>query len=261
MSEKLFLIDGTAIIYRAFFALIRNPLINSKGQNTSAIYGTINTFLRLVKKYNVKHIAISFDRREKTFRHEITETYKANRPPAPEELHAQVEPIKKFFELINIPEISKAGYEADDVLATIAEKYKDEFDVIIVTGDKDFSQLVDEKVIMYDPFKERVTKIEDVIEKYGLKPEQFVDYLAICGDAADNIPGVRGIGPKGATTLLREYSTLENIYNNLDNISSEGTRTKLEESRENAFLSQELAKIIRNVPIDDPKISQFMKKI
>jgi DNA polymerase-1 len=257
MSEKLFLIDGTAIIYRAFFALIRNPLINSKGQNTSAIYGTINTFLRLVKKYNVKHIAISFDRREKTFRHEITETYKANRPPAPEELHAQVEPIKKFFELINIPEISKAGYEADDVLATIAEKYKDEFDVIIVTGDKDFSQLVDEKVIMYDPFKERVTKIEDVIEKYGLKPEQFVDYLAICGDAADNIPGVRGIGPKGATTLLREYSTLENIYNNLDNISSEGTRTKLEESRENAFLSQELAKIIRNVPIDDPKISQF----
>ncbi len=257
MSEKLFLIDGTAIIYRAFFALIRNPLINSKGQNTSAIYGTINTFLRLVKKYNVKNIAISFDRREKTFRHEITETYKANRPPAPEELHAQVEPIKKFFELINIPEISKAGYEADDVLATIAEKYKNEFDVIIVTGDKDFSQLVDEKVILYDPFKERVTKIEDVIEKYGLKPEQFVDYLAICGDAADNIPGVRGIGPKGATTLLREYGTLENIYNNLDNISSMGTRTKLEESRENAFLSQELAKVIRNVPIDDPKISQF----
>ena len=257
MSEKLFLIDGTAIIYRAFFALIRNPLINSKGQNTSAIYGTINTFLRLVKKYNVKNIAISFDRREKTFRHEITETYKANRPPAPEELHAQVEPIKKFFELINIPEISKAGYEADDVLATIAEKYKNEFDVIIVTGDKDFSQLVDEKVILYDPFKERVTKIEDVIEKYGLKPEQFVDYLAICGDAADNIPGVRGIGPKGATILLREYDNLENIYNNLDNISSIGTRTKLEESRENAFLSQELAKVIRNVPIDDPKISQF----
>jgi len=250
MTKKLFLIDGTAIIYRAFFAFIKNPLRNSRGENTSAIYGTINTILRLIDKYNTQYIAISFDRREKTFRHKLTETYKANRPPAPEELHAQVEPIKEFFKLINIPEISFAGYEADDILATLTEKFKKDFDVIIVTGDKDFTQLVDEKVMLYDPFKEKVTKKKEVEEKYGLKPEQFIDYLAICGDSADNIPGVKGIGPKGATKLLQEFGTLENIYQNIDKIKAEGIKLKLLEFRANAFLSQKLAKIIRDVPIE-----------
>ena len=250
MSQKLFLIDGTAIIFRSFFAFIKNPLRNSRGENTSAIYGTVSSFLKLIDRYNPEHIAISFDRREKTFRHEITETYKANRPPAPDELHAQVEPIKEFFRLINIPEISKAGFEADDTLATIAEKYKDRIEIIIVTGDKDFAQLVDERVMLYDPFKEVVTKTADVIKKYGLKPEQFVDYLAICGDSADNIPGVKGIGPKGATKLLQEFGTLEKIYENLEKISAKGTHTKLVESKDNAFLSQKLAKIVLDVPLE-----------
>ena len=250
MPKKLFLIDGTAIIYRAFFAFIKNPLRNRRGENTSAIYGTINTILRLIDKYNAQYIAISFDRREKTFRHKITETYKANRPPAPEELHAQVEPIKEFFKLINIPEISFAGYEADDILATLTEKFKNDFEVIIVSGDKDFTQLVDEKVMLYDPFKEKVTKEKDVEEKYGLRPEQFIDYLAICGDSADNIPGVRGIGPKGATKLLQEFVTLENIYQNIDKITAKGIKLKLLEYREDAFLSQKLAKIVRDVPIE-----------
>lgn len=250
MKNKLFLIDGTALIYRSFFAFIRNPLYNSKGQNTSAIYGTINAFLRMVGRYNLQYVAISFDRREKTFRHEITDTYKANRPPAPDELHAQVEPIKEFFELIGIPEISKAGYEADDVLATLAEKYKKDYDVIIVTGDKDFAQIVDEQVTLYDPSKEKVTDYESVIEKYGLKPEQFVDYLAICGDSADNITGVRGIGPKGAAKLLQEFGTLENIYKNLESISAKGIHDKLVESKEDAFLSKKLAAIVRDVPLE-----------
>jgi DNA polymerase-1 len=250
MKKKLFLIDGTAIIYRSFFAFIRNPLYNSKGQNTSAIYGTINAFLRLVERYNLDHVAISFDRREKTFRHEITDTYKANRPPAPDELHEQVEPIKEFFKLIGLKEISCAGYEADDVLATLAERFKQEFDVIIVTGDKDFAQLVDDNVMLYDPSKEKVMDEEAVIEKYGLKPKQFVDYLAICGDSADNIPGVKGIGPKGAQKLLSEYKTLENIYENIENISAKGTKNKLIEHKEEAFLSQKLATIVRDVPID-----------
>ncbi|MCK4653827.1 MAG: DNA polymerase I [Candidatus Cloacimonetes bacterium] len=250
MKDKLFLIDGTALVYRSFFAFIRNPLYNSKGFNTSAIYGTINAFLRMVERYNLQHVAISFDRREKTFRHEITDTYKANRPPAPDELHAQVEPIKEFFELIGIPEISKAGYEADDVLATLAENYKKDYDVIIVTGDKDFAQIVDEQVTLYDPSKEKVTDFDGVIEKYGLKPEQFVDYLAICGDSADNITGVRGIGPKGAAKLLQEFGTLENIYENLDSISAKGIHDKLVESKENAFLSKKLAAIVRDIPLD-----------
>jgi DNA polymerase-1 len=250
MKNKLFLIDGTALIYRSFFAFIRNPLYNSKGFNTSAIYGTINAFLRMAERYNLQHVAISFDRREKTFRHEITDTYKANRPPAPDELHAQVEPIKEFFELIGIPEISKAGYEADDVLATLAENYKKDYNVIIVTGDKDFAQIVDEQVTLYDPSKEKVTDFDGVIEKYGLKPEQFVDYLAICGDSADNIPGVRGIGPKGAAKLLQEFGTLENVYENLNSISAKGIHDKLIESKEEAFLSRKLAAIVRDVPLD-----------
>jgi len=257
MSKKLFLIDGTAIIYRSFFAFIKNPLRNSRGENTSAIYGTVNSFLKLIDRYNPEHIAISFDRREKTFRHEITATYKANRPLAPDELHAQVEPIKEFFQLINIPEISKAGFEADDSLATIAEKYKDKFEIIIITGDKDFSQLVDERVMLYDPFKEIVTKTDDVIEKYGLKPEQFVDYLAICGDSADNIPGVKGIGPKGATNLLQEFGTLENIYDNIDKISKKTHKTRLLEFKDDAFLSQKLAKIVLDVPLDIPENYDF----
>ena len=250
MKEKLFLIDGTAIIYRSFFAFIRNPLYNSKGQNTSAIYGTINAFLRLMERYNLHHVAISFDRKEKTFRQEITETYKANRPPVPDELLTQFEPIKKFFELIDLEEISVAGYEADDVLATLAEKYKHEYDVIIVSGDKDFAQLVDENVMLYDPAKEKIMDVEAVVDKYGLKPEQFIDYLAICGDNADNIPGVKGLGPKGAEKLLSEFGTLEGIYENIDKITAKGTKDKLIENKEAAFLSQKLAAIVRNVPLE-----------
>lgn len=259
MAEKLFLIDGTAIIYRAFFAFIRNPLINSKGQNTGAIYGTVNSFLRMIDRYDVKNLVISFDRREKTFRHELDETYKANRPSAPEELHEQVEPIKQFFKLIEVPEISVAGYEADDVLATIAEKFKTEYEIIIVTGDKDFSQLVDDRVMLYDPYKEETVTPADVEKKYGLKPEQFIDYLALCGDSADNIPGVPGIGPKNAATLLNEYNSLDEIYQHLDVIAAKGIREKLASGRESAFLSRKLAAIVRDVPLPefDPREIKF----
>ncbi|MBN2461550.1 MAG: DNA polymerase I [Candidatus Cloacimonetes bacterium] len=249
MADKLFLIDGTAIIYRAYFAFIRNPLVNSKGQNTGALYGTINSFLRLIERYDVRNLAISFDRKEETFRHQITATYKANRPPAPDELVAQIEPIKKFFELINTPEVSCPGYEADDVLATIAERFKSDYEVIIVTGDKDFTQLVDERVNLYDPFKEKVTDRKEVETRFGLKPEQFIDYLALCGDATDNIPGVAGIGPKGAVKLLQEFGDLDSVYKNIDKIRVAGIREKLQNSRENAYLSRRLAEIVRQVPI------------
>ncbi len=252
MRKKLYLIDGTAFIYRAFFAFIRNPLYNSKGQNTSAIFGTINSFLKLVEDFEPEHIAISFDRREKTFRHEITDTYKANRPPAPDELHQQVEPIKEFFAAIGLQDISKAGYEADDVIATLAEKYKDKFDIIIVSGDKDFAQLVEDRVTLYDPKKSKSMNAENILEKYEITPEQFIDYLAICGDSADNIPGVRGIGPKGASKLLNEFETLDGIYENLDRIQAKGILEKLTEHKEDAYLSKKLVTIIRDVPIEIP---------
>jgi len=249
MRKKLYIIDGTAFIYRAFFAFIRNPLYNSKGQNTSAIFGTINSFIKLVEEFKPEHIAISFDRREKTFRHEITETYKANRPPAPDELHQQVEPIKDFFAAIGLPDISLAGYEADDTIATIAEKYKSKFDIVIVSGDKDFSQLVDDQVTLYDPKKNIEMNAKSIQEKYGITPDQFIDYLAICGDSADNIPGVKGIGPKGASKLLNEFETLDGIYENLNKIKAKGILEKLTEHKEDAYLSQKLVTIIRDVPV------------
>lgn len=249
MKEKLYLIDGTALIYRAFFAFIRNPLYNSKGQNTSAIFGTINSFIKLLEEFEPKHIAISFDRKEKTFRHEITVTYKANRPPAPDELHQQVEPIQEFFSAIGMQDISYAGYEADDTIATLAEQFKSEYDIVIVSGDKDFAQLVDDDVTLYDSKKNVRLDTEKIVEKYGITPDQFIDYLAICGDSADNIPGVKGIGPKGATKLLVEFNSLDGIYENLDKITAKGTHTKLVEFKEEAFLSRKLVTIIRDVPV------------
>ena len=250
MRKKLYLIDGTAFIYRAFFAFIRNPLYNSKGQNTSAIFGTINSFIKLIEDFDPEHIAISFDRREKTFRHKITDTYKANRPPAPDELHQQVEPIKEFFASIGLQDISLAGYEADDTIATLAENYKDKFDIVIVSGDKDFAQLVDDQVTLFDPKKNITMNTESVIEKYGITPKQFIDYLAICGDSADNIPGVKGIGPKGASKLLNEFETLDGIYENLDKIKAKGILEKLNQNKADAYLSKKLVTIIRDVPIE-----------
>jgi DNA polymerase-1 len=249
--KTLFLIDGTALIYRSFFAFIRNPLRTRQGFNTSAIFGTINSFIKLLETYDVDHVAISFDRKEKTFRHEITDTYKANRPPAPDELVQQIAPVKRFFEMIGVPEFSCAGYEADDVLATLTSRCKDDYRVILVTGDKDFAQLVDQQVLIFDPGKNVEINREAVIEKYGITPEQFIDYLALVGDSADNIPGVKGIGPKSATRLLQEYGTLDGIYQHVEDIKAKGTRTKLQEHKDDAYLSRQLATIVTQVPLPD----------
>lgn len=250
MNKKLFLIDGTALIYRAYFAFIRNPLYTSEGMNTSAMFGTFNMFLSFVDRFRPEYVMISFDRKEKTFRHELDENYKKNRPPAPDEMIEQFEPIKDFFRYAGVKEISIAGYEADDILASMAERFKEDFEVIIVTGDKDFAQVVQPNVKIYDPKKETITDAEGVIEKYGVTAEQFIDYLAICGDTADNIPGVKGIGPKGASKLLQEYNDLDGIYANLENIKSKSVRAKLEENKDNAYLSRQLAAIVTDLALD-----------
>ena len=249
MKEKLYIIDGTALIYRAFFAFIRNPLYDNKGQNVSAIFGTINSLLKLIEQFNPSNIAISFDRREKTFRHQITDTYKANRPPTPDELRQQVEPIKEFFQKIGLNDISKAGFEADDVIATLADNYQNKYEVVIVSGDKDFTQLVNEQISLFDPKSNKATDVQKVKEKYGILPTQFIDYLAICGDSADNIPGVKGIGPKGATKLLGQFGNLDEIYENIEKIVPEKLKEKLIEHKKNAYLSQKLVTIIRDVPL------------
>ncbi|HNX00497.1 MAG TPA: DNA polymerase I [Candidatus Cloacimonadota bacterium] len=255
-KETLYLIDGNAILYRAYFAFIKNPLINSKGMNTSAIYGTISTFLKLVDKYQVKYLAISFDRKGPTFRHEMAETYKANRPPMPDDLIPQIEPVKKFFSLIKVPELDREGYEADDVISSLAKKYKEQYDIVVISGDKDFAQIVEPSIKLYDPYKETFTERGEIEEKYGVKPEQFIDYLAICGDASDNIPGVKGIGPKGAATLLQTYGTLDGIYEHINEITG-STQQKLIDNRENAYLSQTLATIVTDLPVTLPDTETF----
>jgi DNA polymerase-1 len=260
MKKKLFLVDGTALLYRAHFAFIRNPLINKDGFNISAIYGVVNSFLKVIDTYKPDNILITFDRKEKTFRHEMDANYKANRPPMPDDLILQIEPVKRFFEIIGIPDRSLAGYEADDVIGTLTDKYKSDYEVYIVSGDKDFAQLVFDDVYLLNPFKDECLGQLEIEEKYEIRTSQFIDYLAIVGDTADNIPGVKGIGPKGAVKLLKQFEDLTEIYNNLDTQKG-ATLKKLTESKENAFLSFELAKINTQVPIEIPNPEELILKI
>ena len=255
MEKTLYLIDGTAMLYRSHFAFIKNPLVNSQGQHTSAIFGTVNSFLHFVEQKEPEYIAVSFDRKAPTFRHEMSEDYKANRPPMPQELVSQLEPVHEFFRLIGLPEISLDGYEADDVLATLAERFKGTHRIVFVTGDKDYSQLLEDGVGIFDPAKDLNMDSEAVFAKFGVWPHQFIDYLALVGDASDNIPGVRGIGPKGAEKLLQEYGDLDSIYAHLEEMKP-NMRQKLEENRDNAFLSRELATIVRDVPLAFPAVEE-----
>ncbi len=260
--SRLILIDGTAIIYRSYYAFIKRPLINSKGMNTSAIYGTINTFMKLVSDFSADNVVISFDQKEPTFRHKMYKEYKANRPPMPDDLIGQLKPVSEFFKEVNVLEISIPGFEADDIIASLAEKYKSEYEVLMVTGDKDYLQLLDDNVAIFDPFKNSIKDQDYLREKYDLRSDQFIDFLAITGDTADNIPGIKGIGEKGALKLLHEYGNLENIYENIGNIKSKSIVKKLEESRENAFLSKDLVQIDRQVPlnIDNDEQIEFHRK-
>lgn len=256
MKHKLYLIDGTALLYRAYFAFIRNPLINSKGENTSAIFGVLNSFITLVDKMDLRYVAIAFDRKAPTFRHQDYAAYKANRPPMPEDLQSQIEPVIEFFRVIGVPQVGADGFEADDALGTIGKRFGEVFEIIYVTSDKDYCQLVGENSKLYDPMKDHLIDAGAVVAKYGITPEQFIDYLALMGDSSDNIPGVRGIGPVAAQKLLQQFGSLENIYSRLDEAEPK-YRSKLEENRENAFLSQHLARIIQDAGIALPDISEL----
>lgn len=251
MKEKLFLIDGTALLYRAYYAFIRNPLINSKEENTSAIYGVINSFISLVDKMDSRYIAIAFDRAAPTFRHKDYAEYKANRPPMPDDLRSQIEPVIEFFRLINIPDVGADGFEADDALGTLGTHFGADFEIVYVTSDKDYCQLIDEGATMYDPMKEQILDGDFVREKYGVDATQFIDYLALVGDSSDNIPGVRGIGPVAAKALLTKFAGIDEIYEKMDEVDKKYQK-KLIENKENAYLSKHLATIVRDAEMDLP---------
>lgn len=253
-NKSLYLIDGSAMFYRAYFAFIRNPLINSKGEDTSATFGFVNSILKLIQKENPDYIAVVFDTKAPTFRHKMYSEYKSTRAKMPDELVAQLPRIRESVDALNIISLEMEGYEADDVIGTIAhDAAKQGMEVWCVTGDKDFFQLVNEQIKIYNPKSATGKPIlygrEEVKEKFGVYPELVIDKLALMGDASDNVPGVPGIGPKTADILLEQFGSLEKILENYEQIKAKGARKKIAENIELATLSKELVTIHKAVPV------------
>lgn len=272
-KDKLVLIDGHSLLFRAFHAY---PELTTKtGELVNAVYGFTNILLTVIKELEPTHIAVSFDLSEPTFRHNEFEGYKASRPEAPAELISQQERVAEVIQVLNIPIYAVPGFEADDVIGTLAVRAADneDMEVVIVTGDRDELQMVDrENISVYTPGGgKKPSKIwgkREVKEKYGLEPEQLVDFKALAGDASDEIPGVKGIGPKTATKLLGKYKTLDWVYKNLDEIREElggSVFSKLDRGKESAYLSKKLAKIVTDVPLEflleDCLLNDYDKKI
>ena len=254
-KKKLFLIDGMALIYRAYYALIKNPLISSSGVNTSAIYGFINSLIKLLKEENPDYISVVLDTKAKTFRHLKYDLYKANRKPMPEDLAEQIPLLYDILNALNIKLYKKDGYEADDIIGTIAKKSSQQnIHTFMYSGDKDLMQLIDQNTFLYSPgnnFKPtKIYKENDVFEKWGVGKNEFIDYLALLGDTSDNIPGVKGVGAKTAEKLINTFKSIDNIYANIDNVENPRVKNMLVENKESALMSKELVTIDTNVDID-----------
>ncbi|MEG9489717.1 DNA polymerase I [Mannheimia indoligenes] len=254
-KNPLVLVDGSSYLYRAFHAF--PPLTNRNGEPTGAMYGVLNMLKSLISQVNPSHIAVVFDAKGKTFRDELFEQYKSHRPPMPDELRAQIQPLHAIIKALGIPLISIEGVEADDVIGTLAvQAAKDGKDVLISTGDKDMAQLVNDHIMLINTMNNTLLDREGVIEKYGIPPELIIDFLALMGDSADNIPGVKGVGEKTALALLQGIGSLKQIYENLDQIATLSFRgaknfaPKLEAEKANADLSYLLATIKTDVELD-----------
>ena len=256
MEKKLFLLDAMALIYRAYYALIRNPRLTSQGRNTNAQFGFTNTLVELINKYKPTHMAVCFDTLAPTERHTEFELYKANRQEAPEDLMASLPDIKKIIQGFNIQLIESDGYEADDIIGTLAWQAAEmDYKVFMVTPDKDYGQLLTkDNIFIFKPAymgnKEEILTAEKICEKWDIENvSQVIDILGLMGDAVDNIPGIIGVGQKTAAKLLKQYHTLEGVLENADNIKG-ALGEKIKNGRNNAILSKKLATIITNVPIE-----------
>jgi DNA polymerase I len=251
--KRLYLVDSSSLFFRAFYAI--RPLSSPSGLPVNAIYGYLSMILKLIKDERPDYLAFCYDLKEPSFRKEIYSEYKSNRTEMPEDLVKQMPYIRKISDLLGIKSYEQVGMEADDLIGCLSEwGQKENLSVFIVSGDKDFAQLVKDNVYLYDTMKDVKIDAKGVVEKWGIKPEQFIDYLAIVGDSSDNVPGVKGIGPKGAIKLLEEFTTLENLYQNIDKIEGK-VKEKLVENKENAFLSKTLVTIktdcLTNVQLSD----------
>ncbi|OFW80896.1 MAG: DNA polymerase I [Alphaproteobacteria bacterium RIFCSPLOWO2_01_FULL_40_26] len=248
MSKKIALIDGYGFVFRAYHAL--PPLTRADGTQVGAVYGFTNMLIKLLAGLDVSHIAVVFDSGSKTFRNEIFPEYKANRPPCPEDLKPQFPLVRKTAESLNIPVLEKIGFEADDIIATIAKKSAaNNYEVLIVSSDKDLMQLVDEHVFMYDAMRNKFIGKSEVKEKFFVEPNQLLDVLALIGDSSDNVPGVRGIGPKTAAELISQFGTLENLFDHLSEIKQEKRRQMLTDGIEKAQLSKTLITLKEDVEL------------
>ena len=258
---RVYLIDGYSLLYRAFYALPQS-IATSSGLPTNALYGFTSMILKLLDSDEEVGLGVVWDGGMPKFRLEVFPEYKAQRSAMPEELRVQLDHLDEILVAMNIPAIRAEGFEADDALATMSRQVPEDVELFIVTGDQDAMQLVDGRVkVLRTTRGVSETKTygrEEVVEEYGVTPEQIPDYKALTGDSSDNIPGVRGIGPKGAANLLKEFGTVEGVYENLEKISAKGTRQKLEEGRESAFMSLELARMRFDVPVRfDPEALRF----
>ncbi|HRO72796.1 MAG TPA: 5'-3' exonuclease H3TH domain-containing protein, partial [Saprospiraceae bacterium] len=259
-DKRLFLLDGHALVYRAHFAFIARPLINSKGVNTSAITGFVRTLWDLMKHQKPTHIAVAFDPKGGTFRHEIYPEYKANRDAQPEDITIAMQYIPDIIKAFNIPVVMVPNYEADDVIGTLAKKAeKKGFSVYMVTPDKDYAQLVSENIYMYKPGKQgneaEILGEKEILKNWDIQSvEQVIDVLGLQGDSVDNIPGIPGIGPKTAVTLLKQFGSVENIIANAEQLKGKQKENVITFANQ-ALLSKKLATIDTNSPVEFDEFS------
>ena len=255
VKKKLFLIDAYALIFRGYYAFIKNPRINSKGMDTSAVLGFMNSLLDLIKRENPENLAVAFDKGGSSDRLEIFQEYKANRNETPDAIKIAVPYIQEILKAMQIPILIKSGYEADDIIGTVAKSAeKNNYEVFMVTPDKDFAQLVSENIFMYRPARMgngiEIWGVKEVQEKFEITdPLQVIDFLGMMGDSVDNIPGLPGVGEKTAKKFLTEYGSMEKLLENTDKIKGK-LKEKIEQNREKGLLSKKLATIMLDVPID-----------
>jgi DNA polymerase-1 len=260
--KKLILVDSNALIHRSFHAI--PPLTTKSGEMVNAVYGFFSILLRVISELKPDYVVAAFDLAAPTFRHIEYKEYKATRPKTPDELYKQIPRVKEALKALNVPILEKEGFEADDIIGTMAKRIgKGGVEVLIITGDLDTLQLIDKNIRVYTPKRGLSDTViygeKEVEERYGLKVNQMIDYKALRGDPSDNIPGVKGIGEKGACNLLKEFGTLENLYKKLDTLTdkqiidspalSKNVVEKLKANKEMAFFSKKLSTICLDVPL------------
>ncbi|HEU4335498.1 MAG TPA: 5'-3' exonuclease H3TH domain-containing protein, partial [Candidatus Eisenbacteria bacterium] len=254
-GASLLLVDGSALLYRAHFAFIRNPLRNKAGEITSATFGVLQTLLPVLEQRRPDRVAVVFDTAAPTFRHRQYAEYKAHRPPMPEELAAQIPRVREVLRLLGLPIVEQEGVEADDLIGALAkEAERDGAAAWIVTSDKDFYQLVSERILLLTPrgrgAELAVVDRAGVRERFGVDPEGMIDLLALMGDASDNVPGVPGVGEKTAAQLIQKFRTMDALYASLDTVERASLREKLRQNEDRARLSRTLATIRADIPLE-----------